>query len=93
MVVIVAEPVLEHRLVAQLKALGATGMSIVDGRGEGTRQAHATDLPGANVRIETIVKPDVADRILEQVSKEYFDRYSFIAYVLDVAVARSAKYG
>jgi nitrogen regulatory protein P-II 2 len=93
MVVIVAEPVLEHRLITELRQLGATGCTVVDGRGEGSRHGHATDLPGANVRIETIVRPDVADRIMEHVSGHYFAHYSFIAYVVDVAVARGAKYG
>jgi len=92
MVVIVAEPVLETRLVTELRGLGASGFSIVDGRGEGSRHAHATDLPGSNVRIETIVPDDVADRIMEHVSQHYFAHYSFIAYVTDVAVARSEKY-
>lgn len=93
MVVIVAEPVLETRLVHELRELGATGCTITDGRGEGSRQAHATDLPGANVRIEVIVRPEVADRIMEHVSRTYFPHYSFIAYLVDVAVARGAKYG
>ncbi len=92
MVVIVAEPVLEPRLVAELHRLGATGFSIVDGRGEGSRHAHATDLPGANIRIEVIVSPVVADRIMEHVAQHYFTHFSFIAYLLDVAVARGAKY-
>jgi nitrogen regulatory protein P-II 2 len=49
-------------------------------------------VPGVNVRIETIVRPDVADRIMEHVSAEYFAHWSFIAYVVDVGVARSGKY-
>ena len=92
MVVIVAEPVLESRLVTELRELGATGFSIVDGRGEGSRHAHASELPGSNVRIETIVPDDVAERIMEHVSAQYFTNWSFIAYVIDVAVARGAKY-
>jgi nitrogen regulatory protein P-II 2 len=92
MVVIVAEPVLEARLVAQLLAMGATGFTIVEGRGEGSRHGHATDLPGVNIRIETIVQPALADRILEQIADDYFAHYSLIAYVVDVAVARAAKY-
>ena len=92
MVVIVAEPVLESRLVTELRELGATGFSIVDGRGEGSRHAHASELPGSNVRIETIVPDDVADRIMEHVAAHYFTNWSFIAYVTDVAVARGAKY-
>jgi nitrogen regulatory protein P-II 2 len=92
MVVIVAEPVLESRLVSELRALGATGCTVVDGRGEGSRHAHATDVPGANVRIEAIVPPEVADRIMDHVSAQYFTHYSFIAYLVDVAVARGTKY-
>ena len=92
MVVIVAEPVLEARLVAEVRELGAKGFSIVEGRGEGSRHAHGTDLQGSNVRIETIVGDDIADRIMEHVAQRYFANYSFIAYVTDVAVARGAKY-
>ncbi len=46
-----------------------------------------------NVRIETMVPPDLADRIMKHVSAQYFANYSFIAYVVEVAVARGAKYG
>jgi len=93
MVVIVAEPVLESRLVKALHDLGATGCSIVDGRGEGSRQAHATDVPGVNIRIEAIVRPEVADRIMAHVAAHYFTHWSLIAYVVDVVVARAGKYG
>lgn len=92
MVVIVAEPVLKHRLTAELRQLGARGFSELDGRGEGTRGSHATDIPGENVRIETIVSPDVADRIMQYVAEHYFEHYAVIAFVHDVAVARTAKY-
>ncbi len=92
MVVLVAEPVLEHRLAAELRELGAKGYSVLEGRGEGTRGTHATDVPGENIRIETIVPADVADRIMEYVAQHYFAHYSVIAFVHDVAVARTAKY-
>ena len=91
MVVIVAEPVLESRIVADLRQLGARGFSILEGRGAGTRNAHATD-EGENVRVETIVTADVADRIMAHVAAAYFEHYSFIAWVADVAVLRGAKY-
>jgi nitrogen regulatory protein P-II 2 len=93
MVVIVAEPVLEVHLVSELRALGASGCTVVDGRGEGSRHAHASDIPGANVRIETIVRPDIANRIMDHIAEKYFAHWSLIAYVTDVAVARGAKYG
>lgn len=92
MIVLVAEPILESRLVNELRDLGATGCTIIDGRGEGSRHAHAAEVPGVNIRIEAIVQPDVADRIMQHVSEQYFAHWSFIAYVVDVSVARSAKY-
>jgi len=44
------------------------------------------------VRIETIVGPAVADRILEHVSANYFEDYAVIAWVDDVGVVRGDKY-
>jgi hypothetical protein len=71
---------------------GAAGFSVVEGRGEGTRHLHAGELPGANVRIETVTPAHVADRILGHLAERYFHDYSIIAYVTDVAVLRSDKY-
>ncbi len=92
LVTIVAEPVLESQLVKDLRHLGATGWTIVEGRGEGSRGMRASDLPGANVRVETIVTDDVADRIIRHVADRYFPHYAVIAYVSDVAVVRGEKY-
>ena len=92
LVTIIAESVIEHRLTVDLLGVGATGFSVVEGRGEGTRHLHASDFPGANVRIETVVQPEVADRILTHLAERYFQDYSIIAYQTDVAVVRSDKY-
>ena len=92
LVTIITESVIEHRLTVDLLALGASGFSVVEGRGEGTRHLHASDFPGANVRIETVVPPEVADRILAHLADRYFQDYSIIAYQTDVAVVRSEKY-
>lgn len=92
LVTIVAEPVLEHRLIADLKRLGATGWTILEGRGEGSRGRRASEVPGANVRIETVVTAAVADRIVAHVASQYFPNYAVIAFVSDVAVVRGEKY-
>ena len=92
LVTVVAEPAIEHRLTDELLALGATGFTVVEGRGEGTRHLRAGELPGANVRIETVVPPAVADRILARLAERWFADYSMAAYVSDVMVVRSAKY-
>jgi nitrogen regulatory protein P-II 2 len=92
LVTIIAEPVLESRITSELRQLGASGWTTVEGRGEGSRGIHAADIPGVNVRIETIVGPDVAERIVQHMASQYFADYEVIAYVSDVGVIRSAKY-
>ena len=53
---------------------------------------HAAEIPGINVRIETIVPPEVGDRIVAHIAETYFADYEVIAYLSDVAVVRGDKY-
>lgn len=92
LVTIIAEPVLEARITHELRQLGATGFTVVEGRGEGSRALHAAEIPGNNVRIETIVPAELADRIVEHLAATYFTDYEVIAYLADVAVVRGDKY-
>lgn len=92
LVTLICEPVLESRLTGELRALGATGFTVVEGRGEGSRGMHAGEIPGENRRIETLVPPDVADRIVTHVAERYFENYAVVCYVLDAAVVRATKY-
>jgi nitrogen regulatory protein P-II 2 len=92
LVTIIAEPVLESRITDELRSLGATGFSVVDGRGEGSRGLHATAVPGVNVRIEVLVPEPVCARIVEHLAATYFTSYAVIAYVSEVAVVRGEKY-
>jgi nitrogen regulatory protein P-II 2 len=92
LVTIVAERVLRNRLVDEICALGARGFTITEATGEGSRGVRASEWEGSNVRLETIVAPDVADRIVEHVSSLYFDYHAVIVYVQDVEVVRGDKY-
>lgn len=92
LVTIIAEPVLEPRITQELREFGATGFTVVEGRGEGSRAMHAAEIPGTNVRIETIVPPEIAERILAHVADAYFASYEVIAYLSDVDVMRPDKY-
>jgi hypothetical protein len=92
LVTIVAEPVLETRLVGELKTLGASGWTTTDSRGEGSRGMRASDLPGAGVRIEVVASEAVAQRILDHVARQYFPHYAVIAWVSEIEVARGDKY-
>lgn len=92
LVTIVAEPVLEEQLVELLHRLGARGHTVTDSRGAGSRGMRASDPPGGGIRIEVVVGPAVADRILEQVAEQYFPNYAVIAFLSSVEVVRGEKY-
>lgn len=92
LVTIVAEPVLESRLVRDLKVLGATGWTLSETRGEGSRGMRASDPPGQGIRLEIVASPEVADRIVAHAAEHYFPHYAVIAWVETVEVVRGEKY-
>lgn len=89
---IIAESILEERIVRELKQLGARGYTVSEARGDGTRGMHAIDWEGQSVRIETLVGADTATRIFEHLARTYFTDYAVIAYSVDAEVVRSNKY-
>ena len=92
LVTLVAEPVLEERLSSKLRELGATGFTVTDSRGQGSRGIRASDVPGQGVRLEAVVSAQVAEAILTHVRDHYFPSYAVIAWVADVEVVRGDKY-
>jgi nitrogen regulatory protein P-II 2 len=92
LVTIVAEELLEERLISELKELGATGFTITDVRGEGTRHLRTGEIPGTNVRIESIVTAATAERIVDHVAASYFEHFGVICFLTPVEVVREGKY-
>lgn len=92
LITIIAEDGLEARLLRDLKALGSKGYTIANVRGVGLHTDRTNEFEGENIRIETLVSKDVADKILEKLSADYFDRYSIIAYVETVEVVRGERF-
>ncbi|MEP0549103.1 MAG: DUF3240 family protein [Rhodothermales bacterium] len=92
LVTVVAERLLRDRLLKELAALGARGFTLTDATGEGSRGVRASDWEGRNVRVEAIVAPDVADRIVEHVAEQYFEHHAVIVWVQAVEVVRGEKY-
>ncbi len=92
LVTIIAEPVLEEPLVAELHRLGATGHTITAAHGAGSRGRRASDPPGESVRIEVLADVALAERIMEHLDKRYFQNYACVAFVADVSVVRGSKF-
>lgn len=92
LVTIIAEAVLNDRIIRELKGMGAKGYTITQVRGEGSRGVRASDWEGQNVKIETLVSAVVADNILQHLADHYFTLYAVVAYVQTVEVVRGDKY-
>ena len=92
LITIVAETVLKERITRRLLEWGATGFTVTQTNGRGSRGIRTGDVPGEGVRIEVLVTRPVAIRILEEVSERYFADYAVIAWVSEVEVVRGEKY-
>lgn len=91
LVTIIAEELLESHILDDIHRLGARGHTVMQVHGRGRRSVTA-GVWEVQVRIETLVAPEVAERILLHLSEHYFPDYSVIAYVQDAEVVRREKY-
>jgi nitrogen regulatory protein P-II 2 len=92
LVTIVAERILRPRLIDEIQALGARGFTQTEVTGEGSRGVRASEWEGSNIKLEMIVAPEVARRIVEHVAATYFAYHAVIVYAQDVDVVRGDKY-
>lgn len=92
-VTVIAESVLESKLIYNFLKLGAKGWSAMDCRGAGERHLVQAVLDaGAKSRIEVIVKPAVADKIIAYLEEEIFPSYAVVATVEDVKIVRPERF-
>jgi len=92
LVTIIADEVIQKKLTADIKKLGAKGYTIGKAHGEGAKGERMSEWEGENVRLETLVSESVAEKIMAHLAKEYFPNYTIIAYLSDVAVLRGEKF-
>jgi len=92
LVTIISSSEFADRLAEMLRAIGAGGYTRVEvsGRGlHGPRKISAFD--SGNARIETIVRPAIAEKILEHIANEYAG-YEIIAFAQDVDAVPKAQF-
>ena len=89
---IVAEALLKDRIVEMIRKKGATGYTLTYVEGEGSRGTRASDWEGRNLQLETIVAPEVADVLLEELGDTLFQDFAIIAWVVQVEVLRGNKF-
>jgi nitrogen regulatory protein P-II 2 len=88
---VIAEAVVEERLLRDLRAWGVGGFSVSRSEGDpfGSRVA---DVEGAFVRVECIVSEATAVRVLGELARRYLERFKVVAYDHAVRVVRGEKY-
>jgi nitrogen regulatory protein P-II 2 len=91
-VTIISEALVAGRIQEDLLRLGASGYTTTKAEGRGSRGVRASQWEGRNEKIETVVTPEVANRICETLLADYFENFAVIAYVQDVEVIRGKKF-
>jgi nitrogen regulatory protein P-II 2 len=94
LVTVVGETVIMEDIAKEGLALGATGYTMSEVIGQGSRSARNAIVTGEakTLKVEFVVPMEVADKILTHVSITYFEYYACIAWLSDVQVVRGQAY-
>ena len=94
LVTVVGESLIMEDVAQRGVELGATGYTMSEVIGHGSRSARNVGSTGGakTLKVEFVVAAEVAAKIVEDVSHEYFEHYAIIAWLSDVAVMRREHY-
>ncbi|WP_036480591.1 P-II family nitrogen regulator [Myxosarcina sp. GI1] len=96
--VIVTEKVLLKKIAKIVDEAGATGYTVVDAGGKGSRNVRSSGQPSvsdtqSNIKIEVLIRNrDMAVKISDKIAAEFFDDYSGIAYICNAEVLHAHKF-
>jgi nitrogen regulatory protein PII len=88
--VIITEKLLLKKIAKIIDEAGATGYTVLETGGKGSRNVRDPDRPrlsetDSNIKFEVLTRDrDMAVQISDKVAEEFFDDYSGIAYLCDV---------
>lgn len=93
LITIVTEAALENELLEVLNALGASGYTITNARGKGSRGVRdAGWTSSSNIRVEVICTETLAETISDYMREHYYQNYAMILYESEVLVMREDKF-
>ena len=96
--VIITEKLLLRKIVKIIDEAGATGYTVMETGGKGSRNVRSSGQPSVgdnftNIKIEVLTaNRDVAIKISDKVAAQFFDDYSGIAYICDAEVLHAHKF-
>ena len=93
LVTIITEAALESELLGRLERLGASGYTVTNARGKGSRGIRdAGWTSSSNIRIEVICSEELAAKITQYLHEKYYQHYAMVVYESDVSVLREGKF-
>lgn len=92
LVTIVTEGILKDKIATLIMKHGATGYTVVNSDGKGSRGNRTMHWEGPNARFETLVNAKTAEKILEDLQINYFENFSIVAWESEVSVLRADKF-
>lgn len=93
LVTIICEALAREPLTRFLDKAGAHGYTLFRVEGTGAKGSRVADMEEfANIQVEVVVTPEVAERLMGQLQREFFARFAMIAFESDVRVLRSHKF-
>lgn len=93
LVTIVCESLARNAIQKLVQEVGAHGYTLFTVEGSGSKGPRVADIQEfANIQVEVIVQPEVAETLLARLEAEFFPRYAMIAFESDVRVLRREKF-
>ncbi len=93
LVTIICESLAGKHVKKLLRETGAHGWTLFDVEGAGAQGERPGDIKEfGNIQIEVIVPPNTADQLLERLHRDYFPRFTMVAYTSDIQVLRREKF-
>ena len=93
LVTIVCEAYAKDAVTKLLREVGAHGHTLFPVEGDGSQGKRPADIPEfANIQIQVIVRPEVAEQLLKRLGQDLFPRFAMIAFESDVRVLRREKF-
>lgn len=92
-VTIICEALAREDVLRLIEDTGAHGWTLWEVQGSGSQGRRAADIPEfANIQVEIILQPDVAESLLTRLSAELFPNFAMVAYETEIRVLRPSKF-
>jgi nitrogen regulatory protein PII len=93
-VIIIGDSDLTLHILDEIQSFGPSGYTYYIAHGQGSQAGtRFTHEQAANVKIEVVAPSELAYRILDHIADNYIERYAMIAFIDDVEVLASEKFG